>query len=190
MMQWTGNEYKNIEKVFLSVLDGSAWNEVIECVWSVFDFIYYAHFEEYTDESLSKLDKAWHTFHDKKAVFIDLDIRQHFNILKVHSTTYYALMIQSHGTADRFITEASECLYIDFAKVAYNTSNKKNHVKQMTTWLKRQEAVDNFDRFLDWVVEEYDELENDDVEGEEEDEDNVEAMGTEAEAVLAGWLGQ
>ncbi len=56
--QWTGNEYKNMEKVFLSVLDGSAQNGVVECVRSVLDFIYYAHFEAHTDESLSKLDEA------------------------------------------------------------------------------------------------------------------------------------
>ncbi|PBK83046.1 hypothetical protein ARMGADRAFT_1048524 [Armillaria gallica] len=167
---------KNMEKVFLLVLN-------------VLDFIYYyyTHFEEHTDESLSKLDEVWHTLHDKKAVFINLDIWQHFNIPKVHSTTHYALMIQSHGTADGFNTEASECLHIDFAKVAYNASNKKDYVKQMTTWLRRREAVDNFDRFLDWAVEEYDELENNNVEGEEEDEDNVEAVGTESEAVPADW---
>ncbi|KAK0237383.1 hypothetical protein EDD85DRAFT_1008580 [Armillaria nabsnona] len=151
-MQWTGNESQNMEKLFLSVLDGSAWNEVVEC-------------------SLSKLDKAWHTFHDKKAVFINLDIWQHFNIQKVHSTTHYTSMIQSHGTANGFNPEASEHLHIDFAKVAYNTSNKKDYVKQMTTWLRSRR---------------YNELENDDVEGEEEDEDNIGAVGTEAEAVPAG----
>ncbi|KAK0481057.1 hypothetical protein EDD18DRAFT_1312245 [Armillaria luteobubalina] len=83
VLQWTGNEYKNMEKVFLSVLDGSVQDEVIECVQSVLDFIYYVHFKEHTDESLSKLDKAWHTFHKKKAIFIDLDIWQHFNIPKI-----------------------------------------------------------------------------------------------------------
>ncbi|SJL15899.1 uncharacterized protein ARMOST_19407 [Armillaria ostoyae] len=174
-----------MKKVFLSVLDGSVQNEVIECMQSVLDFIYYAHFEEHTDESLSKLDEAWHTFHDKKAVFIDLDIRQHFNIPKVYSTIHYASIIWSHGTADSFNTEASKHLHIDFTKVAYNTSNKKDYVKQMTMWLRRQEVVDNFDRFLDWAVEEYDELEDDEVEGDNDDEDDVEAMGTEAEAVPA-----
>ncbi|KAK0476283.1 hypothetical protein EDD18DRAFT_1385437 [Armillaria luteobubalina] len=166
--QWTGNEYKNMEKVFLSVLDGSAQDEVVECVRSVLDFIYYAHFEEHTDESLSKLDEAWHTFHKKKAIFIDLDIQQHFNIPKVHSTMHYATMIRSHGMADGFNTEASERLHIDFAKIAYNASNKRDYVKR--------EAVDNFDRFLDWAVEEYKELEVDEAERDDEDEDNAEAV--------------
>ncbi|KAK0485526.1 hypothetical protein EDD18DRAFT_1083189 [Armillaria luteobubalina] len=174
--QWTGNKYKNMEKVFLSVLDGSVQDEVVECVQSVLDFIYYAHFEEHTDESLSKLDEAWHTFHKKKAIFIDLDIQQHFNIPKVHSTMHYATMIRSYGMADSFNTEASEQLHIDFAKIAYNASNKRDYVKQMAIWLRRQEAVDNFYRFLDWAVEEYEELEVDKAERDDEDEDNAEAV--------------
>ncbi|KAK0440879.1 uncharacterized protein EV420DRAFT_1279061 [Desarmillaria tabescens] len=168
--QWTGNEYKNMEKIFLSVIAGSASWEVTVCVRAVLDFIYYAHFEEHTDKSLDKLEEAWRTFHRHKNIFIDLNARNDFNILKVHSTMHYAAMIRSRGTADGFNTEASEQLHIDYAKVAYNASNKKGYIRQMTKWLMRREAVERFQRFLQWAIDNYAEPEED-KEDEDEDED-------------------
>jgi len=63
-----------MEKVFLTVLAGATDPAVIRAVRSVLDFIYYAHFETYTDESLGLLDAAWLTFHDNKHIFEDLEI--------------------------------------------------------------------------------------------------------------------
>ncbi|KAJ3551426.1 hypothetical protein NM688_g4711 [Phlebia brevispora] len=56
--QWTGTEYKNMEKVFLGVVAGAAEKDVILAVCAVLDFIYYAHFETHTEESLQNLDCA------------------------------------------------------------------------------------------------------------------------------------
>ncbi|KAK0462568.1 uncharacterized protein EV420DRAFT_1639790 [Desarmillaria tabescens] len=169
--QWTGNEYKNMEKIFLSVIAGSASWEVTVCVRAVLDFIYYAHFEEHTDKSLDKLEEAWHTFHRHKNIFINLNARNDFNIPKVHSTMHYAAMIRSRGTADGFNTEVSERLHINYAKVAYNASNKKGYIRQMMKWLMQREAVERFQRFLQWAIDNYAEPEED-KEDEDEDEDD------------------
>jgi hypothetical protein len=69
--QWTGTEHKNMEKVFLS---GATDPAVIRAVRGILDFIYYAHFETHTDESLRCLDEAWVTFHENKQVFCNLEI--------------------------------------------------------------------------------------------------------------------
>ncbi|KAF8874919.1 hypothetical protein BD779DRAFT_1678481 [Infundibulicybe gibba] len=61
-------------------------------------------------------------------------------------------MIRSHGTADGFNTEGSERLHIDYAKLGYAATNKKDYIKQMTVWLMRQEAVDTFAAYLQWAV--------------------------------------
>ncbi len=133
--QWTGNEFKNMEKVFLGVLVGAADPQVILAVQGTLDFIYYAHFETHTDESLMKLNTAWSTFHKNKEVFEKLDIRKHFNISKLHNVKHYVDSIRSHGTADGYNTEGTERLHIDLAKMGYNASNRKEYIKQMTIWL-------------------------------------------------------
>ncbi|THG94835.1 hypothetical protein EW026_g6712 [Hermanssonia centrifuga] len=109
--QWTGTEYKNMEKVFLGVIGGGADAEVVQVVRAALDFIYYAHFKTHSEESLAQMDR----------------------------------------TADGYSTESPERLHIDFAKLGYRASNKKQYVGQMTTWLERREAITRFEAYLDWI---------------------------------------
>lgn len=153
--QWTGTEYKNMEKVFLGVIAGIAPSKVVHANRGVLDFIHYAHFESHTSKSLQKLDKAWAAFHDNKQVFVELGIRKHFNIPKIHAAKHYVDAIRSRGTTDGFNSEATERLHIDYAKIGYRSTNKKGYIKQMTKWLTRQEKIHRFEAYLQWAVEDY-----------------------------------
>lgn len=153
--QWTGHEYKELEKVFLGVLAGATDEAVVSAIRAVLDFIYYAHFESHTDSTLKKLQAAWTDFHERKSVFIDHGVREHFNIPKFHSMQHYFHMIKSHGTADNFNTELPERLHIDVAKNTFSHTNKKDYISQMRLRLQRQEAVCKFTAYLKWSVEDY-----------------------------------
>jgi len=89
-------------------------------------------------------------FHENKEVFKDLEIREHFDISKLHNVKYYIDSIWSHGTADRYNTEGSKRLYIDLEKMGYLASNCKEYIKQMIIWLHRQKAVHCFAIYLQW----------------------------------------
>ena len=154
--QWTGNEHKNMEKVFLGVVANTADPKVVQATCAILDFIHYAHFETHSDDSLRRLEGAWNRFHASKDEFIKQKVRTHFNIPKVHAMQHYVHMIHSHGTADGFNTEASERLHIDFAKHAYAASNRKDYIAQMKTWLARREAIDIFSEYLRWSIPGYD----------------------------------
>ena len=150
--QWTGNEYKHMEKVFLGVVAGAATDErVLLAVRSLLDFIYYAHFEIHTSESLAHLETAWRTFHHNKQVFLDLGVRDDFNFAKLHSLGHYLRAILRLGSADGYNTEGPERLHIDFAKLGYRASNRKQYIRQMTKWLERREAVYRFEAYLEWL---------------------------------------
>lgn len=151
VLQWTGTEYKHMEKVFVGAVTGACPPTVLRAVRAVLDFIFYAHFEAHSTHSLSCLESAWVTFHANKHVFKNINIREHFNIPKLHSAEHYALSIHKLGTADGFNTEATERLHIDYTKRGYAASNKKGYIRQMTAWLNRQEAVGRFQAFLDWA---------------------------------------
>ncbi|KAJ7330893.1 hypothetical protein DFH08DRAFT_708629 [Mycena albidolilacea] len=169
--QWTGTERKNMEKVFLGILANATDPRVQLATRGVLDFIHYAHFETHCDESLLLLDAAWLAFHDNKDVFVDLDIRKHFNISKVHKLKHYVDSIRSRGSSDGFSTEAPERLHIDLAKVGYKASNKKAYIRQMTVWLRRQESVHRFGTYLQWAVPGYiAPTTSDDAEEDEDDE--------------------
>ncbi|KZT11770.1 uncharacterized protein LAESUDRAFT_640854, partial [Laetiporus sulphureus 93-53] len=153
VMQWTGVEYKNMEKIFLGAISGSTKDiQVLSAVRAVLDFIYYAHFEIHSEESLTLLTEAWQEFHHNKDVFVQLGACANFNIPKFHAVEHYPQSIRLKGTADGYSTEGSERLHIDFAKVAYGASNKNaNYTTQMCKWLDRQEATLRFDSFQQWA---------------------------------------
>ncbi|KAK7433564.1 hypothetical protein VKT23_020718 [Stygiomarasmius scandens] len=153
--QWTGNEYKAMAKVYPAMLAGAADVRVLKAVRAFEDFMYYAHWEVHTDESLKAMDAAWDNFHEYKAIFEELGIRRHFNISKLHNVSHYSESIRSRGTTDGFNSESSERLHIDFAKVAYRATNKRNFRSQMVTWLTRHEAVQRRDAFLRWSMKGY-----------------------------------
>lgn len=183
--QWTGTEYKNMEKVFLGVLAGQAEPGLIRVVRATLDFIYYAHFESHTLDSLQKLDQAWCEFHSFKQYFVNNGVRTHFDIPKIHSMCHYVASIISRGSADGFSTESPERLHIDFAKSAYRATNKKNYIKQMTKWLTRQESCYRFTTYLQWAtpgyvgelsfVSESKPAEYDDEEDEDESQDDLDS---------------
>lgn len=164
-----------MEKVFLGILAGATDPRVVQAARGVLDFIYYAHFETHTDESLAQLDATWLMFHENKEVFEELEIRQHFNISKLHNIKHYIDSIQSQGAANGFNTENTERLHIDLTKMGYNASNKRDYINQMTTWLRHQESIDHFAQYLQWVVPGYivevmGEEEGQEVDAEEEDD--------------------
>ncbi|KAI0684573.1 hypothetical protein BC835DRAFT_1409120 [Cytidiella melzeri] len=147
--QWTGNEYKHMEKVFLGVVAGSADADVVKAVQAVLDFVSYAHLETHTNDSLSGLINAWTRFHSYKQVFLRLGVQKDFNgIPKLHSMTHY---LESMRTADRYNSEGPEQLHINFAKVGYRASNCKQYIHQITVWLDGQDTVRRFKAYLRWL---------------------------------------
>jgi hypothetical protein len=151
--QWTGTEHREMQRVFMGVLAGAVQPKVAQAARAVLDFIYYAQFHSHTSQSLDALQLALDEFHQHKQIFIDLGTREHFNIPKLHSMEHYVESIKSRGSADGFNTEFPERLHIDFAKDAYRATNRKDYVAQMTRWLARQEAVVQFEAYLDWRLE-------------------------------------
>ncbi|KAJ7697259.1 hypothetical protein B0H17DRAFT_1197650 [Mycena rosella] len=184
--QWTGTERKNMEKVFLGVLVHATDPAVQLAVRRMLDFVYYAHFETHCDESLAQQDAAWSAFHASKDIFIKLGICKHFNINKIHKLKHYIDSIRSRGTADGFNTEGSEHLHIDLAKASYNASNKRGYTRQMTVWLRWQEAIYKFGTYLQWAVPGYSAPveSRDDTEAEEEKEEKLDLAEEQEEAQL------
>ena len=126
--QWTGMEYKNMEKVFLGVLTGQAEPRLICVVQAILDFIYYAHFKSHTIDSLCKLKESWISIHDNLHYFSDKAVwksQDDFNIPKLHSLQHYISSIIFCRSADGYSTESLEQLHIDFAKSTYQASNMK-----------------------------------------------------------------
>ncbi|KAI0685410.1 hypothetical protein BC835DRAFT_1408839 [Cytidiella melzeri] len=153
VLQWTGCEHKEMQKVFVAIKADAVKPEVVRAASAATDFIYFASCKSHSCHTLESLRATLSTFHAHKDIFIRLGTRnpEHFNIPKIHALQHYARTIRMLGSADGYSTEAPERLHIDYAKDTYRASNKRDYVIQMVNWLRRQEAVDFFDSYLEWV---------------------------------------
>jgi hypothetical protein len=70
-------------------------------------------------ESLIALYDTLNTLHANKDIFVELGIRQIFNIPKLHSLWHYSGLIKLFSTTDNYNTQATEHLHINYMKEAY-----------------------------------------------------------------------
>ncbi|KAI0323362.1 hypothetical protein GY45DRAFT_1264699, partial [Cubamyces sp. BRFM 1775] len=122
----------------------------VRAVRALLDFLFLAQYPAHSSETLELLQDALRRFHANKAIFVDLGIRLHFKLPKLHSLEHYLLSILMFGTTDNYDTQYTERLHIDFAKDAYRATNKKDELPQMTTWLERREKVLRHEVFIKW----------------------------------------
>ncbi|KAI0074756.1 hypothetical protein K474DRAFT_1765035, partial [Panus rudis PR-1116 ss-1] len=151
--QWTGNEFRQMQKVFLPILCGVHDDpRVITAACALMDFIFLAHYPVHSTSTLESMKQALHTFHDNKDVFIDIGVREDFNIPKFHALNHYVAAILCFGSCDGVSTEISERLHIDLAKSAYRSTNRKHYLQQMVRWLERRDKMIWFESYLRWAI--------------------------------------
>ncbi|KAJ7100980.1 hypothetical protein B0H15DRAFT_770315 [Mycena belliarum] len=152
----TGREHAQISRFILGIIidirlpEGQSSERLIESVRAVLDFVYLAQYPMHSSETLNFLDDARERFHYNKSIFVDLGVREDFNLPKLHSWDHYSMNIQLYGSSDNYNTEYTERLHIDLAKDAYRSTNHKDEFPQMTLWLERKEKIFRHDQFIDW----------------------------------------
>ena len=152
----TGQEHNQMSRILLGLvidcpLPGGLSNpRLILAVRALLDFIYLAQYPVHTDKTLALLEDALNHFHDNKDIFVDLGIRDAFNIPKLHFARHYVDNIKLYGTLDNYNTEYTERLHIDLAKDAYAATNHKDEFTQMAIWLERKEKILRHRQYIDW----------------------------------------
>jgi hypothetical protein len=128
--QWTGNEYKEMERGFVGVVAGAMDAQAVQATRALMDFSMYAQYPIHTSETLAAMTQALETFYKLRLSFSA--VCSHFNIPKLHAISHYVNLIKTHGSTIGFNTELPERLHINYAKRAYKHSNKKLYTRQMT----------------------------------------------------------
>jgi len=152
----TGKEHKDMCRILLGLIvdlplaSGSSSARVLKATRGLLDYLYLAQLPSQTTDTILRLEKSLVAFHQNKDVFMDLGVRDHFNIPKIHSLLHYGPSIVLFGTTDNYNTEQTERLHIDFTKDAYRATNHKDPYDQMTSWLERREKLERHARFIKW----------------------------------------
>ena len=156
-----GKEHKNMCRFLLGLIvdlrltGGYGSPRVLKVVRSLLDFLYLAQLPSQTTDTITRLKNSLDTFHRNKDVFVDLGVRDHFNVPKIHSLLHYSSSIQLFGTTDNYNTEQTERLHIDLTKDAYRATNHKDEYYQMTTWIECREKLQRHAAFIKWRQEQH-----------------------------------
>ena len=140
---------KEICKQILGCMVGKAPAGAVRATRALLDFLYIAQYRSHTTETLQYLQDALDAFHRDKDTFINLGVRNDFDLPKLHSLQHYVDSIKRFGTTNNYNTEATERLHIDYVKEAYRGSNKKKALEQMGQWLLRREAMFSFGTYVE-----------------------------------------
>jgi hypothetical protein len=157
LTQTTGRQHKNMEKVFVGIVNGCN-ADVVLAATALLDFIQLASLPAHTDASITALDEALARFHRYKAVFVELGGRNadHFDLNKVHSLVHYAESIRLLGSLDGYNTEWSERMHIKLVKLPFEgTNGHRTYLQQMRRWLERHEKVLKYRSYLNWRIPKY-----------------------------------
>lgn len=156
LSQVSGSERKDMARILLGCLVGRIPNDVMLTFRALLDFIYLAQYPTHDDTTLKYMTDALELFHKHKNVLVELGIREHMNIPKLHSLLHYVDSIKNLGTTDNYNTEMFERLHIDCAKKAWRATNHRNERPQMVKWLERREKVAMFETLRERLAEELD----------------------------------
>ncbi|TFK58415.1 hypothetical protein BDN72DRAFT_782119 [Pluteus cervinus] len=152
----TGREHSQITSILLGLIinlplpQQHSPRRLVRAVRAILDFTYLAQYPVHTHATLEALDDALAHFHANKDIFVDLGVRTHFRIPKIHVVQHYSTFIQLYGTTDNYNTEYTERLHIDLAKDAYRSTNFKDELPQMTRWLVRREKMTHHKATIEW----------------------------------------
>ena len=152
----TGKEHFQMASILLGLINGirlpggRSSSRLLRAVRGLIDFLFLAQYPMHTTETLKLLRDALKRFHDNKDIFVDLGIRNHFNIPKLHFLDHYLMYIELFGTTDNCNTEYTERLHIDLAKDAWDATNGKDEFPQMTVWLERHEKIFRHAKYIKW----------------------------------------
>jgi hypothetical protein len=123
---------------------------LVQVVRGILDFVFSAQYPMHTTGTLERLEDAQMWFHQNKGIFVDLGIRDDFNLPKLYSCEHYVPNIKLFGTSDNYNTENTEWLHINLTKDTYHSTNRKDEFSQMTLWLKCKEKIQWHNKFIEW----------------------------------------
>ncbi|KAI0336980.1 hypothetical protein BDW22DRAFT_1340702 [Trametopsis cervina] len=154
----TGQEHSDIARILLGLIidmplpEGQSPVPLVKASRALLDFLYCAQYPVHSTSTLDNLHHALEQFHKYKQVFVELGIRNDFELPKLHFAKHYVALIKSLGTPDNFNTEYTERLHIDYAKNAYAATNHKEEFTQMTIWLERKEKILRHEKHIQWCL--------------------------------------
>ncbi|KAF8219836.1 hypothetical protein L208DRAFT_1337475, partial [Tricholoma matsutake] len=67
---------------------------LVACICAFLDFLYLAQYPEHSEETLSNMQATLNSFHATKTIFVDLEIRDYFQLPKLEGHNHFIVSIR------------------------------------------------------------------------------------------------
>ncbi|KAF8519257.1 hypothetical protein JB92DRAFT_3082287 [Gautieria morchelliformis] len=123
--QWSGREWKDLERNFLPVIYGVVKSDIIQAVRAELDFIFTAQWKHLSEGDLQRLS--------------EFD-----QIYDIHQEAF-------RGEDNWAIPKKHKRYHIDMVKWAFEHTNQKEYLAQMILWLTRQDKIRQRSLYFHWI---------------------------------------
>jgi hypothetical protein len=132
-------------QVWMSSIEGFVPRDVIRCFHAYLDFCYIARMSFLTESTLNQLDEALKRFHEYRAVFQQLGVRDPtpsgFSLPRQHAMAHYRQHIENFGAPNGLCSSITESKHIAAVKRPWRRSSRYNAVNQIMLTNQRMEKL-------------------------------------------------
>lgn len=128
-------------KVFLPAIEGLVPADMVRCVRAFLDFCYLVRRDFHDTKSLEATQEALDRFHQYRSIFIDVGLREDFNLPRQHSLRHYVHLIREYGSPNGICSSITENKHIKAVKEPWRRSNKWEAMRQMLVTNQRMDKL-------------------------------------------------
>lgn len=139
-------------KVFLPAIKGLVPDGMVRAIAAFLEFCYIVRRSQLDTKSLDQLDDALARFHAEREIFLELGIRDNFNLPRQHSLNHYRLLVQMFGAPNGICSSITESKHISAVKDAWRRSSRNEPLGEMLLINQRTDKLsimrDNLEPFI------------------------------------------
>ncbi|KAK7062589.1 hypothetical protein VNI00_000077 [Paramarasmius palmivorus] len=139
--QWTGDDSKALMKILLPAVEPFVPPELTACLGAFLDFCYLVRQNEFTEDTMTKIQAAIDRFHFLRQIFVTHNVHKHFSILRMHAMSHYPALILEFGAPNGVCSSITESRHITAVKKPWRRSSRFNALSQMLLTNQRQDKM-------------------------------------------------
>lgn len=101
------------------------------------DFCYLARRSSHDEDTLEQMEQTLARFQDLRQVFVELGIRDDFNLPRQHALVHYVRSIRLFGSPNGLCTSITESKHIKMVKEPWRRSSRFNALFEILKWIDR-----------------------------------------------------
>ncbi|KAF9489865.1 hypothetical protein BDN71DRAFT_1400860 [Pleurotus eryngii] len=129
--QWTGDDSKALMKVFIPAIAGRVPDEMVAAIRSFTEFCYMVRRSVISQHTITSIRTVLNEFHQHRAVFKELGIRDDFNLPRQHSIFHYPHLIEEFGAPNGLCSSITENKHIKAIKKPWRRSSRHKALQQI-----------------------------------------------------------